>query len=202
MQDNAFTQAIAEQLTGKKGAPKYPYILCKRNEPQPFTYCIHDPGGWEGLKAVRHGKKAGWEIDRNFTLVCYPDEKDGTLTCFIPDTPVNRAKLERLSKPTITKEHVKRLNGITNVLEEFEVEVVIPPLYERIEKNFLESTLIDDMADKILARIREKQEEQHADPDAGGEDELEVRSQNNGRRQTTRRKVKTDPLMEPISRKG
>lgn len=195
MQDNSLLNNIAEQFMGKKGAPKYPYILARRNEPEPLPYCIHDVGGWEGLRSVQHNRKQSWEIDRNFTLVIYEDG-----SCFIPDTPNNRAKLEKLSQPLIEKKEHTRRNGVTNELETIRTEIVIPPAYERVDKNLFENTVIDDLAGKVMARMQEMQAQQAGSLEPQ-EPEETIRESNVGGKRTTKTTVRVDPLLEPVPRK-
>lgn len=154
MQDNGLIQRLAEDAMGKKGAPNYPYILCKRNVPPDLTYDLHAVGEWEGLKRTLVDGRIGYEIDMNFTLVIKPDG-----ACFIPDTPNNQLKLNRLGKKQVHEELKKRHNSILGIDEEYTVRTVIPPFYERVEANLLSGALTQDLADKVMAEIARRQAE-------------------------------------------
>lgn len=188
MKDNGFLQGLAEQYLGKKGAPAYPYILCKRNEPVERTYRLHDPT-WEGLKPVRRNNQTVFELDPKFNLKIEPDG-----TCFIPDTPNNRAKLERLSQPIETVEKRVRRNVITGQDETYEVRTITPPKYEKAEKNIFTSAMVKELADAVRAELLNDGVEPVQEP------EPEYRETNYGNRQTRTRKVKQDPLLDPIER--
>lgn len=188
MKDNGLLQGLAEQYLGKKGAPDYPYILCKRNDRIEVTYRLHDPM-WEGLKPVRRNGQTTYELDPKFNLKIEPDG-----TCFIPDTPANRAKLERLSQPTQTVDKRVRRNGITGKDETYEVTTITPPKYEKMEKNIFTSAMVKELADAVRAELANEGTEPER------EEEPEFRETNHGARQTRTRRVKQDPLLDPIER--
>lgn len=154
MQDNSIIQRIAEDVMGKKGAPTYPYILCKRNVPPDLTYDLHSVGEWEGLKGVISNGRTAFEIDPNFTLIIKPDG-----TCFIPDTPNNRERLKRVSSSQKITEYRKRHNSQKMVDEEYMVETIIPAAYEQIEASLLNSSMAKEIARQVREILAQESDE-------------------------------------------
>lgn len=188
MKDNGLLQGLAEQYMGKKGAPNYPYILCKRNDRIEVTYRLHDPM-WEGLKPVRRNGQTIYELDPKFNLKIEPDG-----TCFIPDTPANRAKLDRISQPVETVEKRTRINGISGQNETYEVKTITPPKYEKMDKSLFDNAMVEELAEKVLAAMQNR----GVEPER--EEEPEFRETNHGNRRTRTSRVKQDPLLDPIER--
>ncbi len=165
MQDNGLIQRLAEEALGKKGAPTYPSIFCKRNVPPDMTCDMHAIGEWEGLKRVLRDGRVAYEIDPNFTLIIKPDG-----ACFIPDTPNNQAKLDRLSNSRVHEEVKKRHNSVLGVDEEYTVRTTIPPYYERMESNLLSGALVKDLARSVREEMKRQEEQEFAEAE-----EVEVR---------------------------
>jgi hypothetical protein len=165
MRDNGMIQKIAEDMMGKNGAPKYPYVLCKRSVLPEMTYDMHSIGEWEGLKPTVQNGRVAYQIDPNFTLIIKPDG-----TCFIPDTPNNQAKIDRLSHSRVVEETKRRHNSLLGVDEEYTERTTVPALYERVETNLLSGVLVDDLARKVMARAKEMAAE-----DLEGPEETEIR---------------------------
>lgn len=158
MQDNGLIQRLAEEALGKKGAPTYPSIFCRKNVPPDMTCDLHSVGEWEGLKRVLREGRVAYEIDQNFTLIIKPDG-----SCFIPDTPNNQAKLDRLGKSRVIEETKTRHNSILGVDEEYVIRTTVPAIYERVETNLLSGALVKDLARKVMEESRRMQAEEFAE---------------------------------------
>jgi hypothetical protein len=200
MRDNSILNSLVEEMAGSKGAPDYPYILCKRNEPGFVEDCIHDVGGWEGLRPVVRGSKKKFEIYHDFTLVIRKN-KQGELLCFIPETPNNLEKLDRMSVPNERVEVVERRNAVTGKIEKIETKTVTPPVYERLDRNLFEDSALDQLAERLEQKLAERAAKR-LEPDTvpsmeDDEDEPVVRERNAGPRKIRTRKI-SDELLEPI----
>lgn len=143
---------IAEKIFGKKQAGEIPTILCRRIMPMPLTYNLKDYG-WEGLRRIfGQDGQPSMEIYHDFILEI--DGSDGT--CSIPDTRVNRAQLDRMSKPTITMGTRIEWNAESGERVEVPTKITHPPMYEIIEQNMLSDDVVKDLADKVLEEVSKR----------------------------------------------
>lgn len=141
--DQATTKLI-KHLLEKKKPDDLPTILCRRNFPYELKSPQWDPT-WEGGRRVERGGKTAFELDPKYCLKINEDS-----TCYIhdlPGFPNNRNRLERISKETVTKKMVKKLDQVSGKFFDEEVVTVHRPEYERLTEGR------DDMSDDNIQRI-------------------------------------------------
>lgn len=158
---NETIDRIANRLLAPKNAEDMPVILARRYTPHPRTYLLWD-AGWEGLKKTVRAGKPYWEIDRNFNLRI---ELDGL--CQIPNTPNNKLRLEKCSKPYVVE---LRQDPVTGLPYDPPRKVKYPPEYRPVEETILEQTIVEQIAEKVFAKMRETQGETPDLRDAPGPD--------------------------------
>jgi len=143
-------ERLASILHRPQGGDNMPAILCKRFVPHKRTYRLWD-ASWEGLKPKRKGGKILWEIHSDFNM---PIEMDGL--CLIPDTPNNRKRLEKISKPVTVTLDKDPVTGIAYIPPK---EVTHQPLYQRADTSMMERGLIDRLLDAMEERKSERNTE-------------------------------------------
>ncbi len=136
---------IAHRLLAPKNTEEMPVILCRRFFAHKLTYLQWD-AGWEGLKKTVRNGRPYWEIDHNFNLRI---ELDGL--CQIPDTPNNRKRLEKCSKPyqvSLTQD------PITGIMYDAPKVFKYPAEYTRVDESILEKTIIEQIALRVMEMQR------------------------------------------------
>lgn len=139
---------IAQQIFAQQDPDAMPVVLCRRHVPHKMTYVLHDYT-WEGLKRVTRAGKPVWEIDKDFVLTI---EIDGT--CRIPQTKQNMARLEFVSKPRKTMATQRDFDYATGNFSDREVEVIEPPMYERIGNNLMQQSTVDNIAAQVMSLMK------------------------------------------------
>ena len=137
---------IAKRMFFKPTPTDIPKILCRRNTPHPLTYPLFDKS-WESMRIVMENGRPVREIthDRHVKI-------NTNNMCEIPDTPNNRERLNRISKPRVEKQVRTVHNEIKGKDETVVEEILIPPQYEILEENLLHENVYDEVA-KRVARI-------------------------------------------------
>ena len=154
--------ATAEELMAKRlFSPPGPYdvekILCRRHVPEGLTYSLADKS-WEGVKIVIKQGKPVKVIDRNFVLMIEPNG-----LCEIPKTDLNMRRLQRLANVKVEKETRTYENVLGEMVEE-EIETKPIPMYEMLENNILQDSVIRQLAKK-MQELKANPEEEMDDPE-------------------------------------